>query len=106
MKTGMAKFRGERIGSGISRIPGHTVFPVFDCGLLSWHSEQALLTARRDPILSRDGGHQRPRYPNVYDSYAEARKMAAFVGGSRVSSLSQVFSLVQINSEIYRLSWY
>lgn len=53
--------------------------------LLSLHSEQALLTARRDPILSRDRGPQRPRYPHVYDSYAEASKMAAFVGGARVS---------------------
>lgn len=76
----------------------------FDCGLLSWHSEQALLTARRDPILSRDGGYQRPRYPNVYDSYAEATKMAAFVGGARVSSLS---TSVLINSnKLYSLSWY
>lgn len=56
--------------------------------LLSVHREQALLTARRDPILSRDRGPQRPRYPHVYDSYAEASKMAAFVGGARVSSPS------------------
>uniref|UniRef100_H3CHL6 Activating signal cointegrator 1 complex subunit 3 n=1 Tax=Tetraodon nigroviridis TaxID=99883 RepID=H3CHL6_TETNG len=46
--------------------------------------EQALLTARREPVLSRDRGHQRPRYPHVYDSYAEARQMAAFVGGARM----------------------
>lgn len=46
--------------------------------------EQTLLTARREPILSRERVYERVRYPNVYDSYAEATKMPAFVGGARV----------------------
>lgn len=48
------------------------------------YREQALLTARREPILSRDRTYERIQYPNVYDIYAEAMKMPAFVGGARV----------------------
>lgn len=51
---------------------------------ISLHREQALLTARREPILSRERVYEHIRYPNVYDSYAEATKMPAFVGGARV----------------------
>jgi len=46
--------------------------------------EQALLTARREPVLSRDRVYERVRYPNVYDGYAEAAKSPAFVGGAKV----------------------
>lgn len=48
--------------------------------------EQALLTARHEPVLSRDRVYERIRYPNVYDNLAEATKTAAFVGGARVSA--------------------
>ncbi|RVE62285.1 hypothetical protein OJAV_G00155550 [Oryzias javanicus] len=46
--------------------------------------EQALLTARSEPLLIRDKVYERIRYPNVYDSYAEATKAPAFVGGARL----------------------
>lgn len=46
--------------------------------------EQALLNARREPVLSRERVYERIRYPNVYDSYAEATKTPAFVGGARM----------------------
>lgn len=46
--------------------------------------EQALLTARRDPVFSRERVYERVRYPNVYDSYGEATKSPAFVGGARM----------------------
>lgn len=49
------------------------------------YREQALLTARREPVLSRERVYERIRYPNVYDCYAEAAKTPAFVGGARVS---------------------
>lgn len=54
------------------------------------HREQALLTARREPILSRERVHERVRYPNVYDCYAEATKLPAFVGGARVSRVTSL----------------
>uniref|UniRef100_A0A8C7XBM4 Activating signal cointegrator 1 complex subunit 3 n=1 Tax=Oryzias sinensis TaxID=183150 RepID=A0A8C7XBM4_9TELE len=46
--------------------------------------EQALLTARTEPLLTRDRVYERIRYPNVYDCYAEATKAPAFVGGARL----------------------
>ncbi|KAM6995450.1 activating signal cointegrator 1 complex subunit 3 isoform 1-T2 [Tautogolabrus adspersus] len=46
--------------------------------------EQALLTARREPVFSRERVYERIRYPNVYDCYAEATKSPAFVGGARL----------------------
>ncbi|KAF3691498.1 Activating signal cointegrator 1 complex subunit 3 [Channa argus] len=46
--------------------------------------EQALLTARHEPVLSRERVYERIKYPNVYDSYAEATKTPAFVGGARM----------------------
>lgn len=52
--------------------------------VFSRRREQALLTARRDPVLTRERAYERIRYPNVYDVYAEATKMPAFVGGARV----------------------
>lgn len=54
--------------------------------LVCFYRELALLTARREPVLSRERVYERIRYPNVYDSYAEATKTPAFVGGARVSS--------------------
>ncbi|XP_056902456.1 activating signal cointegrator 1 complex subunit 3 isoform X2 [Takifugu flavidus] len=71
-------------GKGAEESDSSEAVMAFDPREMRALREQALLTARRDPILSRDGGYQRPCYPNVYDSYAEARKMAAFVGGARM----------------------
>ena len=67
---------------------------MFHMSCVCLHREQALLTARRDPVLSRERTYERIRYPNVYDSYAEATKMPAFVGGARVrlESGSEVFT--------------
>lgn len=59
------------------------------------YSEQALLTARRDPVLSRDRVYERIKYPNVYDLYAEATRMPAFVGGARVR-LEHVFVVCEV----------
>ncbi|XP_036929832.1 activating signal cointegrator 1 complex subunit 3 [Acanthopagrus latus] len=59
-------------------------FMSFDPKEMRVQREQALLTARRDPILSRERVYERIRYPNVYDSYAEATKSPAFVGGARM----------------------
>lgn len=50
--------------------------------------EQALLTARRDPILTRERVYEPVRYPNVYDSYAEATKTPSFVGGAKVEQIN------------------
>ncbi|KAJ3598428.1 hypothetical protein NHX12_001938 [Muraenolepis orangiensis] len=46
--------------------------------------EQALLTARREPVLGRERVYERVRYPNVYDCYTEAAKSPAFVGGAKL----------------------
>ncbi|KAK7157184.1 hypothetical protein R3I93_008608 [Phoxinus phoxinus] len=47
--------------------------------------EQALLTARYSPVLgARHRDYERIRYPHVYDSYTEAIKTSAFVGGSKM----------------------
>ncbi|XP_058504063.1 activating signal cointegrator 1 complex subunit 3 [Solea solea] len=56
----------------------------FDPREMRTHREHALLTARRDPILSRERTYERIQYPNVYDVYAEASKMPAFVGGAKI----------------------
>lgn len=56
----------------------------FDPREMRTQREQALLTARREPVLSRQRVYECIRYPNVYDSYAEATKTPAFVGGARM----------------------
>ncbi|XP_039603796.1 activating signal cointegrator 1 complex subunit 3 [Polypterus senegalus] len=56
----------------------------FDPKELRLQREQALLTARISPILSRQREYERIHYPHVYDSYAEAMKTSAFIGGSKV----------------------
>ncbi|KAL0984962.1 hypothetical protein UPYG_G00151150 [Umbra pygmaea] len=56
----------------------------FDPKELRAQREQALLTARRSPVLSRERVYERVRYPNVYDCYAEATKTSAFVGGAKL----------------------
>ncbi|KAJ8288293.1 hypothetical protein COCON_G00009520 [Conger conger] len=56
----------------------------FDPKELRLHREQALLTARRSPVLGRQREYERIRYPHVYDAYAEASKTSAFVGGAKM----------------------
>ncbi|XP_045068949.1 activating signal cointegrator 1 complex subunit 3 [Coregonus clupeaformis] len=56
----------------------------FDPKEMRAQREQALLTARRSPVLSRERVYERIRYPNVYDCYAEATKTSAFVGGAKL----------------------
>ncbi|KAL6488712.1 hypothetical protein MHYP_G00024530 [Metynnis hypsauchen] len=56
----------------------------FDPKELRLQREQALLTARRSPVLGRQREYERPRYPHVYDSYAEATKTSAFIGGAKM----------------------
>ncbi|XP_028280593.1 activating signal cointegrator 1 complex subunit 3 [Parambassis ranga] len=56
----------------------------FDPREMRAQREQALLYAQREPILARERVYERIRYPNVYDSYAEATKTPAFVGGARM----------------------
>uniref|UniRef100_A0A4W5RGW0 Activating signal cointegrator 1 complex subunit 3 n=1 Tax=Hucho hucho TaxID=62062 RepID=A0A4W5RGW0_9TELE len=56
----------------------------FDPKEMRAQREQALLTARRSPVLSRERVYERVRYPNVYDCYAEATKTSAFVGGAKL----------------------
>ncbi|CAN9514188.1 unnamed protein product [Ophioblennius macclurei] len=56
----------------------------FDPREMRAQREQALLTARREPVLGRERVYERVRYPNVYDSYAEATKASAFVGGAKM----------------------
>uniref|UniRef100_A0A3P9AM31 Activating signal cointegrator 1 complex subunit 3 n=1 Tax=Esox lucius TaxID=8010 RepID=A0A3P9AM31_ESOLU len=56
----------------------------FDPKEMRAQREQALLTARRSPVLSRERVYERIRYPNVYDCYSEATKTSAFVGGAKL----------------------
>uniref|UniRef100_A0A673MSU9 U5 small nuclear ribonucleoprotein 200 kDa helicase n=1 Tax=Sinocyclocheilus rhinocerous TaxID=307959 RepID=A0A673MSU9_9TELE len=56
----------------------------FDPKELRLQREQALLTARRSPVLGRHREYERIRYPHVYDSYTEAIKTSAFVGGAKM----------------------
>nr|XP_023662018.1 activating signal cointegrator 1 complex subunit 3 [Paramormyrops kingsleyae]XP_023662019.1 activating signal cointegrator 1 complex subunit 3 [Paramormyrops kingsleyae]XP_023662021.1 activating signal cointegrator 1 complex subunit 3 [Paramormyrops kingsleyae] len=56
----------------------------FDPKELRLQREQALLSACRSPVLGREREYQHVRYPHVYDSYAEATKMSAFVGGAKM----------------------
>ncbi|XP_061770948.1 activating signal cointegrator 1 complex subunit 3 [Nerophis ophidion] len=56
----------------------------FDPREMRAQREHALLTARQEPLLCRERVYERIKYPNVYDSYAEAAKTPAFVGGARM----------------------
>ncbi|TSK34894.1 Activating signal cointegrator 1 complex subunit 3 [Bagarius yarrelli] len=56
----------------------------FDPKELRLQREQALLTARRSPVLGRQREYERIHYPHVYDAYAEAIKTSAFIGGSKM----------------------
>ncbi|KAM9488100.1 activating signal cointegrator 1 complex subunit 3 [Clarias gariepinus] len=63
--------------------PSEAVF-YFDPKELRLQREQALLTARRSPVLGRHREYERIHYPHVYDAYAEATKTSAFIGGSKM----------------------
>lgn len=56
----------------------------FDPMELRLQREQALLAARSSPVLGRHRDYERIRYPHVYDSYGEATKTSAFIGGSKM----------------------
>ncbi|XP_075718320.1 activating signal cointegrator 1 complex subunit 3 [Rhinoderma darwinii] len=57
----------------------------FDPKELRMQREQALSHARIMPVLGRERDYgERVVYPHVYDSYAEAMKTSAFVGGAKL----------------------
>lgn len=76
--------RERKRGKGIDDSDSSDAVMTFDPRDMRTQREMALLTARREPVLSRERVYERIRYPNVYDSYAEATKMPAFVGGARM----------------------
>uniref|UniRef100_A0A672FSE4 Activating signal cointegrator 1 complex subunit 3 n=1 Tax=Salarias fasciatus TaxID=181472 RepID=A0A672FSE4_SALFA len=71
-------------GKGVDEADSSDAVLTFDPREMRAQREQALLTARREPVLSRERVYERVRYPNVYDSYAEATKSPAFVGGAKM----------------------
>ncbi|XP_045900311.1 activating signal cointegrator 1 complex subunit 3 [Micropterus dolomieu] len=76
--------RERKRGKGTDDSDSSDAAMTFDPREMRAQREQALLTARREPILSRERVYERIRYPNVYDSYAEAAKTPAFVGGAKM----------------------
>uniref|UniRef100_A0A8C6KKY3 Activating signal cointegrator 1 complex subunit 3 n=1 Tax=Nothobranchius furzeri TaxID=105023 RepID=A0A8C6KKY3_NOTFU len=60
------------------------VVMTFDPREMRTQREQSLLTARCEPLLSNRKVYEHVRYPHVYDSYAEATKAPAFIGGARM----------------------
>lgn len=44
-----------------------------------------LMTAKATPLLARRPQARVERYPNVYDSFAEAKKSAAFIAGAKMT---------------------
>ncbi|XP_059194984.1 activating signal cointegrator 1 complex subunit 3 [Centropristis striata] len=76
--------RERKRGKGIDDSDSSDPVMTFDHREMRTQREQALLTARREPVLSRERVYERIRYPNVYDSYAEATKMPSFVGGAKL----------------------
>ena len=48
--------------------------------------EIALLNASKKPLLKPRDVEFRERYPNVYDSLAQAKSSSAYVGGSKVAT--------------------
>ncbi|XP_010790271.1 activating signal cointegrator 1 complex subunit 3-like, partial [Notothenia coriiceps] len=75
--------RERKRGKGGEECESSDAALTFDPREMRTQREQALLTARRDPILSRERVYERIRYPNVYDCHAEAAKTPAFVGGAK-----------------------
>ncbi|XP_067458608.1 activating signal cointegrator 1 complex subunit 3 [Thunnus thynnus] len=76
--------RERKRGKGTEDIDSSDPVMNFDPREMRAQREQALLTARREPVLGRERVYERIRYPNVYDCYAEATKTPAFVGGARM----------------------
>ncbi|KAI3361536.1 hypothetical protein L3Q82_013685 [Scortum barcoo] len=76
--------RERKRGKGTDDSDSSDAVMTFDPREMRAQREQALLTARREPVLSRERVYEHIRYPNVYDSYAEATKTPAFVGGARM----------------------
>ncbi|KAF7647613.1 hypothetical protein LDENG_00169770 [Lucifuga dentata] len=74
----------KRKGKGTDDTDCSDMALYFDPKEMRAQREQALLTARREPLLSRERVYERIRFPNVYDSYAEATKTPAFVGGAKM----------------------
>ncbi|XP_045150249.1 activating signal cointegrator 1 complex subunit 3 [Echinops telfairi] len=58
----------------------------FDPKELRLQREQALLSARSFPVLSRqkEMGNEKMRFPHVYDSQVEAMKTSAFIAGAKM----------------------
>ncbi|XP_061919735.1 activating signal cointegrator 1 complex subunit 3 [Entelurus aequoreus] len=76
--------RERKKGKGTDDVECSDAIMNFDPREMRAQREHALLTARQEPVLCRDRVHERIKYPNVYDSYAEAAKTPAFVGGARM----------------------
>ncbi|XP_077383335.1 activating signal cointegrator 1 complex subunit 3 isoform X2 [Festucalex cinctus] len=76
--------RERKRGKGTDDVECSDALMNFDPKEMRAQREQALLTARHEPVLGRERVYERIKYPNVYDSYAEATKTPAFVGGSRM----------------------
>ncbi|KAM9852705.1 activating signal cointegrator 1 complex subunit 3 [Aulostomus maculatus] len=76
--------KDRKRGKGTDDMESSDALLNFDPREMRAQREQALLTARHEPVLSRERVYERIRYPNVYDSYAEATKTPAFVGGARM----------------------
>ncbi|XP_035527998.1 activating signal cointegrator 1 complex subunit 3 [Morone saxatilis] len=79
--------RERKRGKGTDDSDSSDAVMPFDPKEMRAQREQALLTARREPVFSRERVYERIRYPNVYDSYEEATKSPAFVGGARIGQL-------------------
>ncbi|XP_053736130.1 activating signal cointegrator 1 complex subunit 3 isoform X1 [Synchiropus splendidus] len=76
--------REKKKGKGADEIDAAEGLLVFDPREMRTQREQALLTARQEPVLTRERVYKQIRYPNVFDSYSEAAKSPAFVGGARM----------------------
>nr|XP_057909252.1 activating signal cointegrator 1 complex subunit 3 isoform X2 [Doryrhamphus excisus] len=76
--------RERKRGKGTDDVECSDALMNFDPREMRAQREQALLTARHEPVLGRERVYERIKYPNVYDSYAEATKTPAFVGGARM----------------------
>ncbi|XP_061631426.1 activating signal cointegrator 1 complex subunit 3 isoform X1 [Phyllopteryx taeniolatus] len=76
--------RDRKRGKGTDDVEFADAILNFDPKDMRAQREQALLTARHEPILGRERVYERIKYPNVYDGYADATKTSAFVGGARM----------------------
>ena len=57
--------------------------------LLPVHREAALISAARGSLFSSKPKYtgERPKYPFVFDSFAEAKQTSSFIAGNKVSYL-------------------